>query len=146
MTPLVVNALTFLAVFLAIFAANALLMDLHSNERRRIKKRMKAQQRTQQQKRAKSAAALSKDFSQIAAEARNENSGKSKFAEAMQFMVEQSGLDLTVARLMTIAIVCSLLAGVVCGGLSIPPESLDVEHLARAVFPEQMERDFGARA
>lgn len=31
----------------------------------------------------------------------------------------------------------------VCGGFTLIPASMDCEHLARMVFPEQMERDFG---
>lgn len=32
----------------------------------------------------------------------------------------------------------------VCGGFTLVPPSMDVEHLARMIFPEQMEADFGA--
>ena len=121
MTPLFVNALTFLAVFIAIFAGNAILIDLHSGERRRIQKRMKAQQRTHQQKRARKVAALSRDFSQIAAEANADRADKGSVGEAFEFMIEQSGLDLTVSRLMMVAGMSALLSAVVCGGLSMNP-------------------------
>lgn len=32
----------------------------------------------------------------------------------------------------------------VCGGFTLYPESMNVEHLARMLFPEEMQRDFGA--
>jgi tight adherence protein B len=116
-TPILVNLLTFLAMFLAIFAANAALMDLYSGERRRIKQRMKDQHRTHQQKRIRTAAAMSKDFSQIATEAKAENAKHGNLSQSFQLMIEQAGLELTVARLMTIACVSGALAGVLCGAL-----------------------------
>lgn len=34
----------------------------------------------------------------------------------------------------------------VCGGFTLIPESMNCEHMARMLFPEQMERDFGPAA
>lgn len=34
----------------------------------------------------------------------------------------------------------------VCGGFTLIPESLDTEHVARMLFPEEMDRDFGPAA
>ena len=116
MTPILVNLLTFAAVFLTIFAANALLVDLHSSERRRIRKRMEEQHRTQQRDRARTAASMSKDFSQIAAEVRAEGQTQNSVGEKLQFLVEQSGLDITVSRLLTIGAVSSFVMGL-SGGL-----------------------------
>tara|TARA_R100000687_G_C6422901_1_gene151885 strand:+ start:133 stop:762 length:630 start_codon:yes stop_codon:yes gene_type:complete len=34
----------------------------------------------------------------------------------------------------------------VCGGFTLNPESMDAEHLARIIFPDQMDRDFGPQS
>jgi tight adherence protein B len=101
---IIVNLLTFLAVFLAICAGNAVLLDVHSSERKRVRQRVEEQFRAQQRQRARTSPLLH-DFSKIAAEATAENRADYKIGDALKFLLEQSGLDLTVARLMTYAAV-----------------------------------------
>ena len=102
MTPLIVNALAFLAVFITIFAINAVLVDLHSSERKRVRKRLEEQYRKRQTERVRSTM-VNKDLSQIAAEVQAEGATEETFTQRLQFTIDQSGLDITVSRLMTIA-------------------------------------------
>ena len=127
--PILVNVLTFLAVFLAVFAANAVLVDLHSGERKRLRKRMEEQFRTQQVQRARTTP-LPKDFSQIAAEAMAENERRRGVREWLKQLVEQSGLDMTVGRLLTLSAVMGLALALPCGLLL---QSLVVALVAAAI-------------
>lgn len=111
MTPLIVNGLTFAGVFLTIFAANAVLTDVRESERRRLKKRLDEQVRNQQRERAR-AAAQAKDFSKIAADALTQGHVKSGLREQLQLFLDQSGLDMTITRLVSLSVVSGVLVSV----------------------------------
>ena len=100
MALIVVNLLTFVAVFLAICAGNAVLLDFHSSERKRVRQRMEEQFRAQQRQRARTSPLL-QDFSKIAAEVAAENRSDRNVGNSFRFLLEQSGLDLTFGRLVT---------------------------------------------
>lgn len=117
MGPLVVNILTFLGVFFAICAGNAVLVDLYSTERKRLKKRLEEQFRTQQRERAK-ASPLLKEFSQIAAEAMAEGREGRSLRRSLAVLIEQSGLELSVGRFVAMVAGCGVLLGAV-GGLAL---------------------------
>lgn len=108
MILLLLNALTFLAVFLAVFAANALLVDLHSPERKRRFNQLEERMRTQQRERAQSSASRSEDFSKIAAEARADTRQDQSLKDRVKFFIEQSGLEITVSRLTLYSVLCGL--------------------------------------
>ncbi len=99
MNPLIINSLTFAAVFLTVFAANAVLTDVRESERRRLKKRLEEQVRKQQRERLR-ASTQSKDFSRIAAEAMSETRDKSGIRERLQLFLEQSGLVLSIPQVL----------------------------------------------
>ena len=100
MILVIVNMLTFLTVFLAICAGNAVLLDFHSSERKRVRQRMEEQFRAQLRERARTSPLL-QDFSKIAAEATAGIRTDRNAESYLKYLVEQSGLDLTVARLVS---------------------------------------------
>ncbi|NIL97105.1 MAG: hypothetical protein GTO62_08200 [Planctomycetales bacterium] len=129
MTPLIINLLAFVAVFLSIFAINWLLADLREVERKRMKEKLDAQLRKEQRQR------LNKDFSQIAAEAMADDEEHKTLREKAVFFVEQSGINIPLSRLAAISLMLGLLTGVLtylltyylpyagmafCGGLALP--------------------------
>lgn len=117
LTPWLVNGLAFVAVFLMICAANAVLVDLHSSERRRLNRRMEEQLRRRQRERARQARS-SKEFSQIAAEAIADNKqGSQDVQHWLRDLIEQSGVDISLARVMAIAAICGGLLGITAGFL-----------------------------
>jgi len=109
--PLLVNLLAFMAVFLAVFGANALLVDLHSSERRRQKQAVEEQFRRRQMERARSTK-LPKELAQLAAEAREENKVNRTLTESLTVLIEQAGLDLPASRLLGMMAGFCLVAGV----------------------------------
>lgn len=111
MNPLIINSLTFVAVFLTIFAANAALSDVRESERRRLKKRLDEEVRNQQRERVR-AATRGKDFSQIAAAALAENRDESDIQERIQLFFDQSGLEMTIPRLALLSAISGAVVGV----------------------------------
>ena len=116
MTPLIVNTLCFLAVFLTVFATNALLIDLQSSDRKRVKLRMEEQFRKKQRDRVRTSPLL-KDFSTIAAEATADNNKKRSMRSSFLSLVEQSGLEITATKLLQYmaasGVLSALLGGVI---------------------------------
>jgi tight adherence protein B len=132
--PLIVNALAFAAVFLTVFAANALLLDLQSGDRKRVKERMQEQFRAKQRDRARTSPLL-KDFSTIAAEASSEHGEKKSVRNSFQSLVEQSGLDITVAALVKYMIVSGIVSGVFIGALLRSPSATFLAMIVGAIVP-----------
>ena len=114
MTPLIVNTLCFLAVFLTVFATNALLIDLQSSERKRVKLRMEEQFRKKQRDRVRTSPLL-KDFSTIAAEATSDNNKKRSMRSSFLSLVEQSGLELTATKLLQYMAASGVLSALLTG-------------------------------
>jgi tight adherence protein B len=112
MVPLLVSLLAFAALFFAVFAANALLVDLHSSQRRRVKQRLEDDFRIEQRQRAR-AITSQVDFSRIAAEALAEEKETPALRDRWQFMLEQSRLKLSLAQLLAISVLVALAAGAV---------------------------------
>ena len=134
MTPLIVNSLAFLAVFLAVFAANAVLIDLRSSERKSVRKRMEQQFRKKQRDRARMSPLL-KDFSTIAAEAASEHRADRSFRNSLQFLVDQSGLELTVAALIRNVVVSAVCCALFVGLLFRSPTPVVLAFVAGALAP-----------
>lgn len=107
MTPIIVNLLAFVAVFLAIFAVNAVIVDMREAERKRFRDRLAAQMRQEQRLR------LEHDFSQIAAEARAVDEPKKTLYERWKFALEQSGLQWSVGRVASVSAAAGIVLGLV---------------------------------
>lgn len=118
MPSLVVNLLTFAAVFLTIFAANAVIIDIHSRERDRMRRRLEQQMRVKQRERAKGSHAL-QDLDRIAADVAADAKGQKSAAQRFLEMIEQSGVEISPAQVGTymagsaalMALAVGLLAG-----------------------------------
>ena len=112
MNILWVAILVFGAVFLAVFAANSLLLDLfQTDDRKRTGERLKREFRHKQRDQAQQ---LVKNFSQIAYEAMEANPDKQGVLDRFRILVEQSGLDISPDRLLAIAGALGLALGAVC--------------------------------
>ena len=108
---LTVNGLTFLAVFLTVFAANALLVDLRDHDPRRLKRRMAEQGRARERSRARTIA-LAKDFSQVAASVAGSDKPPT-LRERLELFIGQSGLELSASRLMLMSGLSALAVAIV---------------------------------
>lgn len=119
MSGTTIVCLTFVAVFLGIFSANLVLVDLFQRDRKGLKNRMEQEMRRRQQQKARESSLMNQDLSQMAEEAFRENSADAQsWRERLQAFVEQSGLHLTPSRLLTMAATSSLLAGAFVGLLA----------------------------
>ena len=148
MTALFINLAAFVAVFLAIFGVNAVLVDMRESERKRLRDKLEQQLRREQKQR------LNRDFSEIAAEAMADDDTKKTLLEKAQFFVEQSGVKITVPRLAAISCILGPLAGVLtflftyywpyaaiatCVGLTIPVVVVNFKRAQRmAALREQL--------
>src|SRR5262245_22540859 len=114
MSPVTVMFLTFLAVVMAVAGAYSLLSDLYLRDRTRVKQRLDDEFRSRLRKRAEKSN-LFKNLDQLAADASIDQTDTS-WPARFRAMVEQSGLDITPARLLTTMLLIGggvgLLAGV----------------------------------
>jgi tight adherence protein B len=110
-----VNVLSFLGAFLAVFAANAVLMDLMSEERKRVRRRMEDRLRQRQRDRARQAE-LDEGFSQIARDALSETKDHMPLVRRLSIAIEQSGVEISLGRLLFFCAACAMITGV-AGGL-----------------------------
>jgi tight adherence protein B len=111
--PWLLNTLTFLAAFLAVLAANAVLLDRTAGDRRRLNQELQEQLRQRVRQRIKL-----EDVSQIARMAKESKSTRRQWLMAA---LDQSGLNMSVNRflLTTLAVACT--AGLLFGGLTESP-------------------------
>ena len=120
MAGLIVNILAFLAVFLAVFAVNAIMLDWTKSERQRLERQLESRYRVRERERARSTP-LPLDFSQIAAEVAAEEHPSIGFTERVKIFVEQSGVDTSPSRLNAFAAITSAVAGLTVGlALNLP--------------------------
>ena len=134
MPAFAVDILAFLGVFLTIFAANAVLVDLPSSERGRLKKRLHEQLRTRQRERVQKSK-LQHDFSQIVSDANDDNSKWRGFRNTLGLHLEQSGLDLSVDRLLIMSVACAAILGIAGALVSASAMLAALATLAGAVMP-----------
>ncbi|CAN5716669.1 hypothetical protein BH23PLA1_BH23PLA1_28670 [soil metagenome] len=114
MSPALLTLLTFGAVVAAVVGVYSIYSDLFLRDRTRVGERIDDEFRKRQRERAKKSLLL-KDLGQLAAEAGADSANPSR-RQRFIMMVEQSGLDLTPQKLLTIAIAVGLGLGTV-GGL-----------------------------
>jgi tight adherence protein B len=110
MHPNLLFFLTFGAVVAAVAGTYSILSDIYLRDRSRLNQRIDEEFRKRQRERARKAL-LFKDLNQLAAEAAGDQEGRLDLGQRVHAMVEQSGLDLTVKKLLTI----SAAVGVGCG-------------------------------
>jgi tight adherence protein B len=104
MAAWIIILFVFLAAFLSVVAANALLLDLTSQERTRLRQRLEEQHRARQREKVRRD---SVDFSAIAADVRTDRETDS-WLDSAKFILEQSGLNMTWSRLIALTILCAV--------------------------------------
>jgi tight adherence protein B len=100
--PAFLPTLTFVAVATAIAGVHSILKDLYLRDSSRVTQRIDEEFRKRQRERARKGL-LFKDLTQLSAEAEAERGEKPSLSRRFGAMVEQSGLDLTPRKLLTIA-------------------------------------------
>ncbi len=114
MNPTFLPFLAFGAVVAAVAGAYSILTDLYLRDRSRVSQRIDDEFRKRLRDRARKAM-LFKDLNQLSADAAGDQEPPSGLREWLATMVDQSGLDLTVRKLMTTAVACGLTAGFLVG-------------------------------
>jgi tight adherence protein B len=121
MMPVLITVFAFVAAFLGVLGVNALLVDLTSRERKRMRQRLDEQHRARQRDKVR---LESVNFSKIAADVRNESESES-IIEKAKFVLEQSGLDITWSRLVALMVASGVvLAAIIFLALNVLPLAL----------------------
>src|SRR5262249_4423400 len=107
--------LTFIAVVTACAGVYSIVSDLYLRDRTRVSQRVDEEFRKRARARAQRSM-LFKDLRSISAELDPEEEGRPTFAQRFEAMVEQSGLELTSSRLLTIVLGSAAVLGLL-GGL-----------------------------
>ena len=102
MNPAFLPILTFGAVAAAIAGVYSIMSDLYLRDRARVNQRLDDEFRKRQRERARKEM-LFKDLNELATDLAREQEGPPTIRQQFSAMVEQSGLDLTPQRLLTIA-------------------------------------------
>jgi tight adherence protein B len=110
MNPTLLPFLTFGAVIAAVAGTYSIIADLYLRDRSRVNERIDDEFRKRQRERARKALVF-KDLNQLAFDAAGDQEAAPDLRMRLHAMVEQSGLDLTLQKLLTI----SAAAGLVCG-------------------------------
>jgi tight adherence protein B len=116
MNPILLPILTFGAVVAVIAAAYSIFSDLYLRDRSRVSDRIDDEFRKRQRERARKAL-IFKDLNRLALDAGDDQDVAPNLRGRLEAMVEQSGLDLTLQKLLTIAAVAGLGCGLL-GGLA----------------------------
>ena len=109
MTPAIITVFAFIAAFLGVLGVNALLLDLTSRERKRMRQRLDEQYRARQRDKIR---LESVNLSQIAADVRADHETDS-IVDKAKFVLEQSGLDMTWSRLVVLTIASGVMLAAV---------------------------------
>ncbi len=107
--------LTFGAVVALVAAAYSIIADLYLRDRSRIDERLDDEFRKRQRERARKALVF-KDLNRLALDAAGDQDARPDLRGRLEAMVEQSGLDLTLRKLLTISAIVGLVLGLL-GGL-----------------------------
>jgi len=112
MASILLPVLIFVAIVVAFAGVYSFLTDLYFRDRSLVRRRLDAEFRVQLRERAKKST-LFKDLSQLAAQLPKEAGSKARIRQWCQTMLDQSGVKITLQRLLIIAAA----SGVVLGGL-----------------------------
>jgi tight adherence protein B len=132
MSPALLTILTFGAGVTAVAGAYSIVTDLVLRDRKRIGERISEEFRTRQRERAKKSL-LFKDLSRLSAEA--DADAAPGIRERFEAMIEQSGLDVTAQKLLTIAAASAMALGVLGGLIRQSLVAAAVLGLVGAVVP-----------
>jgi tight adherence protein B len=132
--PTLLTFLTFGAVVAAIAAAYSIFSDLYLRDRSRVNLRVDNEFRKRQRERA-SKALIFKDLNQLAIDASGDQEAGPNLRRRIQLMLEQSGLDMTVEKLITMSVVVGIVCGLMFGILRQSFLLAAVGTLAGAALP-----------
>jgi tight adherence protein B len=110
----VLPLMTFLAVAAAIMGVYSLVSDLYLRDRSRISQRVNEEFRRLQRNRIQQSRLFKNLGHQLTAEISVEDEDKPSLRHRFEAMVEQSGLDLTLGKLLAISAVAGLAPGALC--------------------------------
>ncbi len=110
MPPMLLYALVFLACVFMFAGMYSVVADVYLRDRGIIKQRLNDEFRGQLREQAKKSPVF-KDLAKLAAQLPNEAGAKPSIRERCQLMLDQSGLKITLGRLLLIAAVLGLLLG-----------------------------------
>lgn len=111
MSPTVLSLLTFLAVTLAIAGAYSIISDLFLRDQSRVSRRVDDEFRKRQRERAEKST-LFKNLSQLRADVAVDGVAPTPtISERFQMMIEQSGIEITPQKLLTMSAMAGLLMG-----------------------------------
>ena len=116
MNPILLPILTFGAVLAAVAAAYSVLTDVYLRDRSRVSDRIDDEFRKRQRERARKAL-IFKDLNRLALDAAGDQDTAPDLRGRLEAMVEQSGLDLTLQKLLLISAAAGLGCGLL-GGLA----------------------------
>jgi tight adherence protein B len=116
MNPILLPILTFGAVLAAVAAAYSVITDRYLRDRSRVSDRIDDEFRRRQRDRARKAL-IFKDLNRLAPDAGGDQDAAPNLRGRLEAMVEQSGMDLTLQKLLTIAAAAGLGCGLL-GGLA----------------------------
>jgi tight adherence protein B len=109
MSPTVLTLLTFLAAGFAVVGVYSILSDLFLRDRSRVSQRVDDEFRKTQRERVRKSP-LFKNLGQLAAEAIGDGEQPS-LRKRLEAMIEQSGMDITVTRLVVFSVVLGAIIG-----------------------------------
>jgi tight adherence protein B len=115
--PALLSLVTFVAAVLAVAGGYSIVSDLYLRDRSRMGKRVDDEFRKRQRERAQKST-LFKNLGALAAEAAAEQEADTTLRRRFEAMVEQSGLDTTPRRLLSLAVVVGIASGAVAMLLS----------------------------
>lgn len=120
MPPILLPVLAFLAIVLAFAGVYSFLADLYLRDRALVRNRLNAEFRGELRDRAKKSP-LFKDLSKVAAEVAGEAGAKLSLRQHCQLLLDQSGVPVTLGRLLAIAATLGLVLGGVAGAVQRSP-------------------------
>jgi len=120
MPPILLPLLAFLAIVLAFAGVYSFLADLYLRDRALVRNRLNAEFRGELRERAKKSP-LFKDLSKVAAELPGEAGAKLSLRQHCQLLLDQSGVPVTLGRLLAIAATLGLVLGGVAGAVQRSP-------------------------
>jgi tight adherence protein B len=114
------SLLTFMAVTLGVAGVYSILADLFLRDRSRVSSRIDDEFRRKQRERAEKSS-LFRNLQQFAAEADSEMEARKTISQRFTSMVEQSGLDVTPRKILTISAILGTLLGGLAGLIRMNP-------------------------
>jgi tight adherence protein B len=112
--PALLTLLTFGAAITAVLGVYSIVSDLYLRDRSRVSQRVDDEFRKRQRDRARKSL-LVKDFNQLVAEAGTEGVDRPTLRQRFESMVDQSGLEVTPRKVLTIAAATGLGLGAIAG-------------------------------